>query len=90
MSGHKPVPGQLWRHTKSQHCYRIIDSSDDYLFAGDLQDEWDQTPNIDKPALRREIESLVGMILYRRMHRDFVRREADFLAKFTLIQEAEN
>jgi hypothetical protein len=83
----KPLLGQLWQHNRTKQCYRIIDASDDYKFAGDLLREWGEST--DRPALRAEIESLVGMVLYRRMCNNFVRREADFLKKFTLISDAE-
>ena len=82
-----PTPGQLWRHNESKKCYRIIQESDDYVFAGQLRKEWDASS--DRPALRAEIESLAGMVLYRRAYRDYVRREADFLEKFTLVSEGE-
>ena len=82
-----PASGQLWQHNESGSCYRIIQESDDYVFAGQLRKEWDESS--DRPALRTEIESLAGMVLYRRMCRDFVRREADFVEKFTLVSEAE-
>ena len=83
----KPTPGQLWQHNESKKCYTVIQESDDYVFAGQLRKEWDASS--DKPAPRAEIESLVGMVLYRRQYRDFVRREADFVEKFTLVSEAE-
>jgi hypothetical protein len=81
----QPTPGQLWRHNESKKCYTVIQESDDYVFAGQLRKEWDAS--IDRPALMAEIESLVGMVLYRRHYGDFARREADFLAKFTLVAE---
>jgi hypothetical protein len=81
----KPTPGQLWRHNKSGQHYRIIKESDDYVFAGQLRKEWDASS--DRPALRAEIESLVGMVLYQGKGGDYVRREADFLEKFTLVVE---
>jgi hypothetical protein len=79
----QPTPGQLWQHNESKKCYQIIQESDDYVFAGQLRKEWNVSS--DQPALRAEIESLVGMVLYRRHYGDFVRREADFVEKFTLI-----
>ena len=81
----QPTPGQLWRHNESKQCYTIIQESDDYVFAGQLRKEWDASS--DRPALRAEIESLVGMILYQGKGNDYVRREADFLEKFTLVVE---
>jgi len=81
----QPTPGQLWQHNESGNCYKIIQESNDYHLAGQLRKEWDASDN--KPALRAEIKSLVGMILHRRAYRDYVRREADFLEKFTLVAE---
>ena len=79
----QPTPGQLWQHNESKNYYRVIQESNDYHLAGQLRKEWDASDN--KPALRAEIKSLAGMVLYRRAYRDSVRREADFLGKFTLI-----
>jgi hypothetical protein len=83
----KPIPGQSWRHNESGNCYQVIQKPDDYVFAGQLREEW--STSSDQPALRAEIESLGGMVFYGHEYRDFVRREADFLEKFTLVAEAE-
>jgi hypothetical protein len=87
MSKHKPVPGQLWQHSESQHCYRIIDSSSNYVPAGGLRQEWAEAT--DESELEKEVARKIGMVFYAHDYRDFVRREDDFLANFTFIEEAE-
>jgi hypothetical protein len=84
----KPIPDQIWRHKSSGNNYTILASGKECLVAGDLRDEFFSSSASKREPLEQEINFSDGMVFYANSDRNFVRRKADFLDKFKLIEEA--
>jgi hypothetical protein len=87
MENTKPIPDQTWQHKSSGNAYAILASGKECLVAGDLRDEYFSSSASERESLEQEINFSADMVFYTNSDRKFVRREADFLNKFELIEE---
>jgi hypothetical protein len=86
MENTKPIPRQTWRHKESGNIYDVVFNFPEVVPAGGLRRELRQL--LDKSNIQLAYQFSKDTVFYSHAGCVYVRREADFLDKFELIEKA--